>query len=124
MFAYCVSAAYQEAAFRGASQAPRCASRRATKGAVEERIHRLGDGVRIGLFARQQQAAANESLDFTIAKLEPIAAKAVAAALPAAAHPLSGAGAGDLGVCDNRGGDFLAHQTAPLTLFYSRSGGK
>src|SRR6266851_8296344 len=40
MFAYCVAAAYQEAAFRGASQAPRCASRRAPKGAVEERIHR------------------------------------------------------------------------------------
>src|SRR5216684_1239658 len=121
MFAYCISAAYQEAACRGASQAPRCASRRAPKGAVEERIHRLGDGVRIGLFARQQQAAANEILDFTIAKLEPIAAKAVAAALPVAAHPLRGAGAGDLGICDNRGGDFLAHQTAPLILFYSGS---
>src|SRR5713226_7925873 len=40
MFAYCISAAYQEAAFRAASQAPRCASRRAPKGAVEERIHR------------------------------------------------------------------------------------
>src|SRR6266851_10311918 len=121
MFAYCISAAYLETAFRGASQHLRCASRRAPKGAVEERIHRLGDGVPIGLFARQQQAAANESLDFTIVQFEPIAAKAVAAALPAAAHPLGGAGAGDLGVCDNRGGDFLAHQTAPLILFYSRS---
>src|SRR5216683_143316 len=45
MFAYCVSAAYQEAIFRGASQTPRCASRRAPKGAVEERIHRLDDGL-------------------------------------------------------------------------------
>src|SRR6266480_451654 len=35
-----VSAAYHEAAFRGASQAQRCASRRAPMGAVEERIHR------------------------------------------------------------------------------------
>jgi len=35
-----VSAAYQEAAFRGASQALRCVSRRPPKGAVEERIHR------------------------------------------------------------------------------------
>src|SRR5712691_5490592 len=122
MFAYCVAVAYQEAAFRGASQAPRCASRRAPKGAVEERIHRLGDGVRIGLFARQQQAAANERLDFTIAKLEPIAAKAVAAALPAAAHPLSGAGAGDLGVCDNRGGDALVHRTT-LLIPYSTAAG-
>src|SRR5712691_1126701 len=117
MFAYCVSAAYQEAAFRGASQAPRCASRRAPKGAVEERIHRLGDGVRIGLFARQQQAAANEILNFTIAKLEPIAAKAGAAALPVATHPLGGAGAGGLGVCDNRGGYTLAHQTVPLITY-------
>src|SRR5712692_6344369 len=40
MFAYCVLAAYQEAAFRGALQAPRCASRRAPMGAVEEHIHR------------------------------------------------------------------------------------
>ena len=39
MFPY-VSAAYQEAAFRGASQALRCVSRRPPKGAVEERIHR------------------------------------------------------------------------------------
>ena len=52
--------------------------------------------------------------DLVAAQFEPIAAKAVAAALPAAAHPLGGAGAGDLGVCDNRGGDALAHQTAPL----------
>src|SRR6266852_7181146 len=109
MFAYCVSAAYQEAAFRGASQSLRCASRRTPKGTVEERIHRLGDGVRIGLFARQKQAAANEILNFTIEKLEPIAAKAGAAALPVAAHPLGGAGAGDLGVYDNRGGDALVH---------------
>ena len=35
-----VSAAYHEAAFRGASQALRCVSRRPPKGAVEERIHR------------------------------------------------------------------------------------
>src|SRR5216683_328073 len=40
MFAYCISAAYLEAAFRGASQALRCVSRRPPKGAVEERIHR------------------------------------------------------------------------------------
>src|SRR5712671_3474279 len=39
MFPY-VSAAYQEAAFRGASQALRCVSRRPPKGAVEERISR------------------------------------------------------------------------------------
>src|SRR5216684_4025082 len=122
MFAYCISAAYQEAACRGASQAPRCASRRAPKGAVEERIHRLGDGVRIGLFARQQQAAANEILDFSIAKLEPIAAKADAAALPVATHPLGGAGAGDLGVCDNRGGDALVHRTT-LLIPYSTAAG-
>src|SRR6266704_5178802 len=108
MFAYCVAAAYQEAAFRGASQAPRCASRRAPKGAVEERIHRLGDGVWIGLFARQQQAAANESLDFTIAQFEPVTAKAITAALPAAAHPLGAVSAGDLGAGDNRGDDAVA----------------
>src|SRR5712671_7412720 len=124
MFAYCISAAYQEAACRGASQAPRCASRRAPKGVVEERIHRLDDGVRIGLFARQQQAAANEILDFTIAQFEPIAAKAVAAALPAAAHPLRGAGAGDLGACDNRGDDALAHQTAPLITYFTAVGAR
>src|SRR5216683_4161764 len=117
MFAYCVLAAYQEAAFRGASQAPRCASRRAPKGVVEERIHRLDDGVRIGLFARQQQAAANESLDFTIAQFEPIAAKAVAAALPAPAHPLGAAGAGGLDACDNRRGDTLGHRSVPLTAY-------
>ncbi len=40
MFAYCVSAAYREAAFRGASQALRCVSRRPPKGWGEERIHR------------------------------------------------------------------------------------
>src|SRR6266700_5814675 len=40
MFAYCVAAAYQEAAFRGTSQAPRCASRRAPMGAVEEGVPR------------------------------------------------------------------------------------
>src|SRR5437660_3695141 len=85
----------------------RCASRWPPEGTVEERIHRLDDGVRIGSFGRQQQTAANERLDFTIAQFEPIAAKAVVAALPAAAHPLGGPGAGDLSVCDNRGGDAL-----------------
>src|SRR6266481_3409849 len=40
MFAYCVSAAYQEAASVARHGGPRCASRRAPKGAVEERIHR------------------------------------------------------------------------------------
>ena len=39
MFPY-VSAAYQEAVFRGASQALRCVSRRPRKGTVDERIHR------------------------------------------------------------------------------------
>src|SRR5713101_9423637 len=40
MFAYCISAAYQEAASVARHGGPRCASRRAPKGAVEERIHR------------------------------------------------------------------------------------
>src|SRR6266852_3650522 len=40
MFAYCVSAAYQGAASVALHGGPRCASRRAPKGAVEERIHR------------------------------------------------------------------------------------
>ena len=40
MFAYCVSAAYQEAASVARHGGPRCASRRAPKGAVKERIHR------------------------------------------------------------------------------------
>src|SRR5229473_4663719 len=40
MFAYCVSAAYQEAASVARHRRQRCASRRAPKGAVEERIHR------------------------------------------------------------------------------------
>src|SRR5260370_39652394 len=35
-----ISAAYKKSRFRGALQAPRCASRRAPKGAVDERIHR------------------------------------------------------------------------------------
>src|SRR6266571_9003512 len=39
MFAYCVSAAYQEAASVARHRRQRCASRRAPKGAVEERIH-------------------------------------------------------------------------------------
>jgi hypothetical protein len=55
----------------------RCASRRAPKGAVEERIHRLDDGVPIGLFARHEQAAASETLDVPIVQFQPIAAKAV-----------------------------------------------
>jgi len=59
----------------------RCASRRAPKGAVKEQIHCLGHRVPIGLFGRQQQAAANQSIDFTIAKLELIAAQAITAAL-------------------------------------------
>src|SRR6266704_1250683 len=40
MFAYCVSAAYQEAASVARHRRQRCASRRAPMGAVEERIHR------------------------------------------------------------------------------------
>src|SRR6266581_3794923 len=89
MFAYCVAAAYQEAAFRGASQAPRCASRRAPKGAVQERIHCLDDGGPVGTFGRQQQAATNKRLDFARAQFQPIAAKAGAPALPVATHPLA-----------------------------------
>ena len=58
------------------SQAPTLRVTSSAQGCGRRTIHRLGDGVRIGLFARQQQAAANEILNFTIAKLEPIAAKA------------------------------------------------
>src|SRR6266581_2608227 len=122
MFAYCVAAAYQEAAFRGASQAPRCASRRAPKGAVQERIHCLDDGIPVGTFGRQQQAAANKRLDFARAQFQPITAKAGAAALPVATHPLGGAGACDLGVRDNRRGDALVHRTT-LLIAYSTAAG-
>src|SRR5713101_6857149 len=117
MFAYCISAAYQEGACRGASQAPR--SRHVERPRVRSKNAYIA--LVTAFVSACSLANSREILDFTIAKLEPIAAKAVAAALPAAAHPLSGAGAGDLGVCDNRGGDFLAHETAPLMLFYSRS---
>src|SRR5260370_1384467 len=67
---------------------PRCASRWASEGVVEERIHRLDNGVPIGLFGHQQQATANEGLDFTIAEIELVATKAVAATLSAPAHKM------------------------------------
>src|SRR5712691_8562271 len=109
----CVLGAYPKATSRCASPAPACTSRRAPKGAVEECIHRLDDGVPIGLLARQEQAAANQSRDFSIVQFQPIATKAVSTALSAPSHPLSSAPSGDLGGCDNRGGNALVHWTAP-----------
>src|SRR6266567_7988701 len=100
---------------------PCCASRWGSKSAVEKRIHRLDNGVPIGLFGRQKQTAANERLDFIIAEIESKGAKTVAAALPATPHPLGGAGAGNLGVCDNRDGHAFGHRTAPLTTYFTAS---
>jgi hypothetical protein len=65
------------------------------------------------LFARGEQAAANETFDFTIPYFQPKAAKAVAAAASAPSHPLSSATSGDFGGCDNRGGNALVHRMAP-----------
>jgi hypothetical protein len=109
----CVSGAFRKAASRCGHRHPCCTSRRAPKGAVEERIHRLDDGVPIGWFARQEQAAADETLDVSIVQFQPIAAKAVAAALSAPPHPLSSTPSGDLGGCDNRGGNALVDRPAP-----------
>jgi hypothetical protein len=62
----CLSGAYQKPPSVARHRRPRCTSRRTSKGTVEECIHRLDDGGPIGLFARQEQAAANETLDFSI----------------------------------------------------------
>jgi hypothetical protein len=73
----CVSGAYPKATSVSRHRGPCFTSRRAPKGAVEECIHRQGDGIPIGLFARQEQAAANKTLDVSIVQFQPIAAKAL-----------------------------------------------
>ena len=118
MFAYCISAAYQEGACRGASQAPR--SRHVERPRVRSKNAYIA--LVTAFVSACSLANSREILDFTIAKLEPIAAKAGAAALPVATHPLGGAGAGDLGVRDNRRGDALVHRTT-LLIAYSTAAG-
>jgi len=69
-----------------------------SKGAVEERIHRLDNGFPIGLLAGSEQPESDERFDLVVAQVEPMAAKAVAAALSATSHPLGSATSGYLGV--------------------------